>query len=243
MGYSGKLREKALAQKFRREGLSYKEILQKVRVSKDTICRWCRDIALSERQKRRLIGLKTYGQKKGSLIAAENKRRIRLEKIIYYQNKGKKEVGKLSERDQFVVGISLYAAEGKKSDRQIGFSNSDPRLIKFMRDWFIRYLDIPIRKMHGAIWLHKGLDEKNAKSYWSDLTQIPENQFHKTYVACLKKDSKKIRKNIHQYGIFSIRITDSDKHRRLMGWIFGLLGDKMSNIIPCSSMVEQVPVN
>lgn len=42
MGYFGKLEEKFLAQKLRKQGLSYKEILQQISVSKDTISRWCK---------------------------------------------------------------------------------------------------------------------------------------------------------------------------------------------------------
>jgi hypothetical protein len=40
MGYSGKLYEKLLAQKLRKEGLSYGEITAQVYVSKGTLSRW-----------------------------------------------------------------------------------------------------------------------------------------------------------------------------------------------------------
>jgi len=74
MGYFGKLEDKLKAQHLRRQGLSYREILLQINVSKDTISRWCRDIVLSKAQKNRLLGNKIYGQRKGSQVAAENKR-------------------------------------------------------------------------------------------------------------------------------------------------------------------------
>lgn len=68
------------------------------------------------------------------------------------------------------------------------------------------------------------------KLIWSDLTGIPLNQFHKTYIAKIKKNSKKIRKNIHEYGVVSIKFSGSDKHRRIMGWIYALVGGKISKV-------------
>ena len=49
------------------------------------------------------------------------------------------------------------------------------------------------------------------------------NNFYKTYIAKNKTESKKIRKKLHNYGIFSIRFSNATKHRKLMGWISGLL--------------------
>lgn len=227
MGFSGKIEEKFLAQKLRRKGFSYKEILQKVAVSKDTISRWCRDISLTEEQKERLVTNKKFGQKKGSLVAAENKRRKRKERTIKIFKEAKIDLGRMSTRDKFIAGIALYAAEGGKTDGQGELANSDPDLIKFMVKWFLEFVKVPLSRIRGAIWLHEGLDERKAREYWSSLTGIPINQFHKTYIAGIKGDSKKIRKNIHDFGVFSIRFSDSDKQRRIIGWISALLNAKM----------------
>lgn len=230
MGYYGKLEDKIRAQKLRRKGLSYGEILKQVHVSKDTISRWCRDIKLTSNQKRRLLNNKIFGQKKGSIIAADNKRKARIKKTKVIFKKAKSELGKLSKRDLFLAGIALYAGEGYKNDGKGGFANSDPILIKFMSKWFQEFCSLPLSKLRGAIWIHEGLDKKRAKRFWSNLTGIPENQFHKTYVAKNKINSRKIRKNIHKSGVFAIRFSDSDKQRKIMGWISALLSDKISNV-------------
>ena len=227
MGYSGKLEEKLLVQKLRKEGLSYKEIMQHVSVVKDTVSRWCRDIPLTEQQIQRLIKNKELGLRKGSLIAAENKRRKRVETTEKITQEALREIGKLTERDKFITGISLYAAEGNKADNNSGFSNSDPKLIKFMTNWFLEFAKVPKSKLRGAIWLHEGLNENNAKNFWFKLTGIPINQFHKTYIAKNKIDSKKIRKNIHSFGVFSIRFSGVTIHRKIMGWIAGVFEDRL----------------
>lgn len=227
MGYFGRIEDRFKAQKLRRQGLSYKEILTKIYVSKSTISSWCKDIELTEEQKLRLLSRKQFGQRKGSLVAADNKRRARIARTEKIKGKARKTVGKLDNRDKFVTGIALYAAEGNKGDGKAGFSNADPKLIKFMMDWFLRFAKVPMDRMRGAIWLHEGLSEKNSKKFWSDLVSIPPNQFHKTYIAKVKSDSKKVRKNIHQYGVFQIRFSDSAIHRKIMGWIFAVFDDRI----------------
>ena len=220
MGYTGKLDLKLKAQALRRQGLSYGEILSEMKVSKDTISRWCRDIVLTKGQQVRLIQNKVFGQKKGSLIAAENKRKARITKTKIIFRSAKKELGRLNKRDRFLAGIALYAAEGSKGNG--GFSNSDPAIIQFMMQWFREFCNLPLSKFRGAIWLHEGLSERKAKKFWSILIGIPRDKFHKTYIAEDKKHSRKIRKNIHQFGVFAIRFTDAEKHRRIMGWISAL---------------------
>lgn len=228
MGYVGKLEEKIKAQALRKKGLSYGKIKQLIHVSKDTISRWCRDIELTQDQKIKLLENKIFGQRKGSLVAADNKRKARILKTQTIFNQAKEELGNVNKRDRFIAGITLYAGEGNKGDGVGGFANSDPKIIRFMMEWFMEFCDLPMTKFRGAIWLHDNLDEEKAKKFWSNLTEIPRNQFYKTYISKNKLDSKKTRKNVHQYGVFAIRFSASDKQRRIMGWISALMGDKIS---------------
>ena len=122
-----------------------------------------------------------------------------------------------------------------------GFANADPKIIKFMIEWLTASAKIPLERIRGAIWLHEELNEDEAKQFWSQLTGLKLNQFHKTYIVKQKAD-KKIRKNLHKYGIFTIRFSDSATHRQIMGWIYALFNAKITNTFPCSSMVEQEAV-
>jgi hypothetical protein len=227
MGFSGRIEDKLRAQKLRHKGLSYREMLQTISVSKSTISVWCKNIQLTEKQKLRLLNKKQFGQRRGSLVAAENKRNARIERTKKIRDLAKKDIGRIINRDKFMVGIALYAAEGNKSDGKAGFSNSDPKLIKFMTDWFISFAKVPMKKLRGAIWLHEGLSKKKSKKFWSNLINLPPNQFHKTYIAKVKINSRKVRKNIHQYGVFQIRFSDSAIHRRIMGWISAVFDGKI----------------
>lgn len=227
MGYIGKIEEKFEAQRLRRMGWSYGRIKQKVRVSKDTISRWCRNIPLTSKQKEKLLSNKMWGQKKGSIIAAENKKRLRVENIRKINTLAKNELGNLLMRDKFIAGVALYAAEGDKADGRGGFANSDPNLIRFMTEWLLEFPKINKTRLRGALWIHNDLNIAVAEKFWSNLTKIPRNQFHKTYRVKPKLNSRKIRKNIHKYGVFSVRFYESDKQRKILGWILALFGSRI----------------
>lgn len=225
MGYYGKLEEKFLAQSLRKQGFSYREIVKKVNVSKDTISRWCKDIELSNEQKLILKNDKKRGQLKGSLIAASKKSEIKNQMLIEIKKIGKKEIGKLSVRDEFLVGIALYAGEGTKMDGKGAFTNSNPSLLHFMKRWFITFAKIKPENLRVRIWLHNGLDINESKKYWSELLNIPENQFIKSYIS---KSTTNYTKNLHNFGICSIIFYDTNAHRRIMSWISAVFNDKMA---------------
>lgn len=227
MGYYGNLEAKLKAQAMRKKGLSYKEIQMVIPVPKSTLSGWCRDVILTEQQARRLFSKKLKGSALGRIIGAKRVQAKRLHQIQEMLEKGKKDIGRLSKRDTFVIGVALYAAEGTKKSKEIAFANSDPLMIIFMMRWFRTFCHVSEEKFRGAIWLHEGLDEKKAKQFWSDLTNIPAHQFYKTYIAEDKKHSKKIRKQKHPFGVFSIKVSDAKKLRLINGWIAGILGDPM----------------
>lgn len=227
MGYCGRIEDKIRARNLRKLGLSYSAILLQVKVSKSTLSLWCRDIELSESQKCKLQNNKLMGQQKGSIIAAINKRRRRTELREKLLEEASIEIGKLNRRDIFLLGISLYVGEGYKKESSIGFTNSDPKLINFMMNWFRNICQIPEEKFRGAIWIHDNLDASKALKYWSRLTKIAQQQFHLTYVSKNKEGSNKIRKNIHSYGIFSIRVSDNYKQKKILSWISALFDDKI----------------
>lgn len=165
MGYCGKLEDKIKAQELRKNGLSCGEILQQISVSKDTISKWCRDIILSEEQKKRLLENKLFGQRKGSQVAADNKRQARILRTRTIFQEANKEIGNITKRDRFIVGITLFAGEGNKRDGKVGFANSDPKIIKFTMNWFKESCAVPLPRFRGTIWIHEGLDADEAKKY------------------------------------------------------------------------------
>ena len=230
MGYAGKLELKTKAIKLRKQGFSYSEIRKEVNVSRSTLSLWCRDVAISEKQALRLSRKRLEGSERGRIIGAKKQQRMRIERTKQLVNQGIGDIKHMTKKERFYAGAGLYLGDGCKGDRSVDFSNTNPEIIRFMMQWFRDFCEVPDDKFRGAIWIHEGLDVDRAKKYWTKITGIPENQFFKTYIAENKINSRKVRKNIHKYGIFSINFSVSDKQRRIMGWISALMDDRIAHV-------------
>jgi len=223
MGYYGKLEEKEVAKSLRKKGYSYGKIQAITGLSKGTISLCCRDIALSNTQIEKLALNKKRGQLIASIKGAKSNqlKRINSEKTLL--DEGVKQIGEISTRDRFIFGISMYQAEGSKTNNAVEFTNSDPETMKFMVHWMEEFLQINREDIKCSLWLHDNLSEEAAVQYWTKYLKISKSQFGKTYFAKNKVDSPKIRKNIHQFGIIKIRYYNAYKLRLILGWIRGVL--------------------
>lgn len=227
VGYAGKLDEKQLAFKLRSRGLSYSEIRKRVRVSKSTLSLWCRDVILSPSQLERLKQRKIRGAELGRFIGAKKQQEKRIQITRRLLSEGRKEMGILNDRERFVAGASLYLGDGCKGDRTVGFSNSNPRIIKFMMGWFREFCEVSEEKFRCQIWIHDNLNERKAKLFWSKTTGVVPQNFHKSYIAKNKIDSKKVRKQLHKHGVMSIIVSDRNLQRKILGWMSGILGEPL----------------
>lgn len=223
MSYFGKLDLKLKAQKLRRKGLSIKNIEKRLKVSRSSVSLWVRDIKLTRKQINKLYVNKTKGSLKGSYIASRNKIKRTQELVKKSIVSGREDVGKLFLRDKFIAGVAMYFAEGTKSSSNVSFSNSDPRSVSFMADWFRRICKVPEEKFRCYLYIHDNLDEKKAKKYWSDLIGVPLEQFRKSYI--VRNNTKRLRKVKHIYGILRLTVSDANLSRKIAGWISALFKD------------------
>lgn len=227
MGYYGKLEEKKLALGLRRQGYSYSEMRNQISVSKDTLSRWCRDVVLSPEQLELLRKKRIVGADKGRIIGAKRQQERRIKETARLFEEGKRETKELTKRERFIAGISLYIGDGYKNDKCIGFSNSDPLAIKFMANWLREFCSVPKEKFTGQIWIHDNLDEKAARGFWAEIAGIPEKRIVKSYIVKNKDQSRKIRKQLHKYGVFTLRVGDVNIQRKMLGWMAGILGSEL----------------
>ena len=221
MGYAGKLKLKLKARELRKKGLSVKEIQKRLGVSRSSVSLWVRDIQLRRKQLEKLYLNKKTGALKGSIIGAKKKQREREELTRKLITEGRKEVGNISRHDRFIAGIALYCGEGSKTDGDVSFTNSDSKAIKFMANWLREFCGVTKERLRGSLYIHDNLNEIEAEKYWSKITKIPLQQFTKAYIA--KNNPHRLRKVKHPYGVFRIRISDVNLHRKIMGWISGIL--------------------
>lgn len=216
--------EKLMARKLRKGGESIKKIAEILSVSPGSVSLWCIDIMLSPKQIKNLEKRYKdphYGRR---LKYLQKKRRIKQLKIIRLKKQGVKDIGKLSQRELFLVGVSLYWAEGFKKDSQAGFASSDPQMINFFLYWL--YNCCGYRKEELSLRVTANISHKyrveDIQDHWSNITKIPSSSFQKPYFQRVKW--KKVYENPEEYfGVLRIKVRRStDFLRKIHGWIQGL---------------------
>jgi len=226
-----KIIEKIKAQELRQKGWSINEIAQKLNISKSTTSVWCRDISLTPIQIQRLVEKQTSKSYKGRLKGLEKIRQKRLQEVELLRKEGIKEIKKLNKKEFLIAGIAIYWSEGYTApvNYEVGFTNSDPKMVLFMLEWFKNCCKVSNNRFSfrvGINEIHKDRVKKVEK-YWSQLTGIPLSQFNK--VSLKKTKIKKIYKNYNEYyGTLRIKVRQGTRLRRKIdGWIEGLISSKI----------------
>jgi len=218
--------EKNRALKLRKRGKSINEIAAKLNIAKSTVSLWCRNIQLGSEQIERLNKRQESGSYKGRMKFLERIRKERIKEVALLRKQGIKEIGKLSKRNLFIGGVAMYWSEGYtySGGEQVGFTNSDPKMILLMLKWFKEICRIPNNNISLQVKINKIHKNriKEIENYWSDLAKIPSGQFNKTVL--IKSKVKKIYPNPDSYcGTLRITIRKGTKLRRkINGWIEGL---------------------
>ncbi len=105
-----------------------------------------------------------------------------------------------------VAGLMLYWAEGfkKNNEHVVDFANSDSKMIKLFCKFLRKIYQIEEEKLSAYIYCYPSHNIKKLIKYWSNLTQIPSNQFTKPYI---RSDGGQIRDKM-KHGLLHIRYFD-----------------------------------
>lgn len=216
-----KAEERKLARELRKQGWSLRAISKQTGCSKASISNWIRDIPLTDEQIARLKS----NQDKGRAAAAKhpNGPKMKWEKIRSTIITAAKEEVPLeySLESLKYVGAALYWGEGYKvGNSSVVFSNSDPGMIRFMMLFFREVCKVPEDKFRGGINIHPHLDANEAVKYWSGISGIPLDLFHKPTLAVSR--ASKGKKDSLPLGTFRIVVSDVYIRSKIKGWIEGL---------------------
>lgn len=221
-----KEKEKLEALDLRRQGLSYREILERVTVSKSSLSLWLQSVGLSKTQKQRLTEKKLASARRGALKKKED----RIFRTGIIMEEAKKEVGKLTERERWLIGVALYWAEGsKEKEWSPGSSaqliNSDPRMIQFFLKWLIFRCKIPKNMLQFEIYIHENHKYRlgEVRNYWSLKTGFSEDNFQTVYFKKNKIHTKRKNTGNKYFGMLKIKIKKSSGLvRKIAGWVDGI---------------------
>ncbi|MEV6245848.1 hypothetical protein AB0M38_06535 [Streptomyces sp. NPDC051742] len=212
---------RARARELRLEGKTYDQIQLELGCSKSSISLWVRDLPKPERKRTREEASEIA--RRGwevTLRRREEERRSR-------KGLARDEIGSLTERELFLIGVGLYWAEGSKSKpyerrEKVIFVNSDPDMITLYLAW-LDLLGIEPDRMRYHVMIHENADVAGAEQYWADLVQVDVAALGKTSLK--KHNPKTVRKNVGEgyRGCLAVNVRQgSDLYQRIEGWWAGI---------------------
>ncbi|MFF6880148.1 hypothetical protein ACFY9S_33280 [Streptomyces sp. NPDC012474] len=215
------LRERA--RKLRLQGWTYDQIQVELGCSKSSISLWVRDLPKPERRD------PSEQAKLAAQRRWEHELAVRDEKRQQTKEAARQEVGELSSREPFLLGVGLYWAEGTKDKpharrERVTFVNSDPRMIRVFLAW-LDLLGVERTRIAYHVLIHESADVEAAERYWAEIAQTDRASFGKTTLK--RHNPKTVRKNTGDdyRGCLVLTVRQSaELYRRIEGWWYGIVG-------------------
>ncbi|MFC9324679.1 hypothetical protein [Kitasatospora sp. NPDC057015] len=213
-----KTEQRETARRLRGEGRTYDEIQAALGVSKSSISLWVRDVPVPNADRVRRDRLRRAAETRWGPVRAQRDEERRATKAA-----AAAEIGPLSDRDLFLVGIALYWAEGSKDkpyDRResAAFINSDPDVVSVYLRW-LRLLGFGEERWRLRVSIHESADVAAAERFWAGLAEVPVERLSRSTLK--RHNPTTVRKNVGDSyrGCLVVSVLDSaDLYRRIEGW-------------------------
>jgi len=202
------------------EGISSREITNKLCVSRSTVRRWLRGIILDS-DKAHAIKVK----------GGDSIRQSALKTRIEFQNIGRE---KAKNPDPlYVAGIMLYWGEGTKSRCQLAFTNSEPQMHRIFLKFLNKFYPRCLRKITVSIHCY---DDKHSKEdiedYWLRELSLTKEHLRKTIINKVPKNSLSKRIGFLPYGVCKLRVSDFSILQEMYGALQEFCGEDIPSLSP-----------
>lgn len=170
------------AELLRRQGKSIKEIARAVGISQSTASRWCSDILLTKEQQTKLDEKRREAGARALAPWIKKNRKLKQGDIKKQDLQGAQDLGRMTKRDLFMLGLGLYWGEGyKRGSQECGFTNSDSKIIRTILAWFYANYNVPIENITARLTINERYKNQTERltTIWSRETGIPLSQFGK----------------------------------------------------------------
>lgn len=214
---------KSAATKLRDDGYSYSFISERLGIAKSTLSNWFRDrpfMPNHDTLQRVKVGQAKYG-------LARKKQRVQETQTLL--DRGLREIGNVSQRDLWMIGLGVWLGEGSKTVEQIRLANSDPAVIKLWLRWLREVCELKDANITARMHLYLDGDEQVCMQYWQAVTGLHTSAFRKTQFDT--RSSKATgKKGKLPYGTLHISVIAAGNpeygvrlYRRMMGWVSAIL--------------------
>ena len=198
-------------------------ISAKLGVSKSTLSNWFRDRTFTPNVE---VLDRIYH---GPIKSAERSHNRKVKEINELLKAGAKELGSLSKRDLWLLGLGVYIGEGTKDHDIIRVINADPAVIRLSIRWFKEVVGLP--EDNFAIRLHLYPDNNIQESirFWQKETGLLHTNFQKVQIDH-RENKKFLKRKKLPFGTAHITIKANGNpvfgvklFRRIKGWMHGAL--------------------
>ncbi|WP_405465416.1 hypothetical protein OG783_19330 [Streptomyces jietaisiensis] len=213
---------RARARELRLHGWTYDRIEAELGCSKSSVSLWVRDLPRPQRrassEQARLAAQKRW----------EHELAVRETERSQVKETARQQIGSVTDRELFLIGVGLYWAEGAKDKtyarrEYVLFVNSDPGMIGLFLAW-LRLLGVEEERLRFRVMIHESADVEGAERYWADLVGTDPSRFDKTTLK--RHNPKTVRENVGENyrGCLVISVVKSaDLYRRIEGWWSGMV--------------------
>lgn len=189
------------AKHLRRRGYSFREISERLNIAKSTAHCWTSKEIISESGKKRIYNLMIFSKIKARKILLDKQEKYR--KDLNDNCSVLKTPGHYKKDDLKIFLALIYWAEGAKTERRLGFTNSDPDMIKIYLKLLRITFKIKEEKLSASLHLHDYHNRQKMIDFWSKITGIDKKRisiYNKEHSGKQKKEGYK--------GCISIRYSD-----------------------------------
>ena len=207
----------------RLQGKSYREIQERLGIPKSTLSNWLSDVPLSDEQRTALEERRVDGARNRAVAIRGS--RIRRTEVL--QREAASEIGGLTDRELFLVGVALYWAEGSKqkpwnTSTRVKFINSDPRMITVFLAW-LDLLGVARDDLQLTVHIHERADIDAAIRFWGGVAGVPETALGRPWLKRHNPRTLRHNTSVAYVGCLVVTVRRSTElNRRITGWWAGL---------------------
>ncbi|MDO8604295.1 MAG: hypothetical protein Q7K40_02760 [bacterium] len=209
-------KDKEIAFKMRKNGKSYNEIREALKIPKATLSGWFSEINWSKDIAKKLAA-SVQKQHTIRLIELDRIRGTHLKRAYEEaREEARKEMAELKYNPLFIAGLMLYWGEGDKSSIRNGvrIANTDPSLIKLYIFFLTRACKIPIERIKAHVLIYPDLDATKCIQYWAEASGLPESNFTKCTTIVGRHKTKRLG-----WGVCLVAVSSTYFKEKMLEWL------------------------
>lgn len=172
----------------RKDGKSLIAIEKNLGIPKSTLSGWLKTIRLTKIQKLQLINNKLEALKQARIKASIWHKQEKVKRLKEAEKLAENLLDKIDINDKSIQELALamlYLGEGFKTNRELGIGNSDPLILKFFIDVYLKNFKVKKRSIKCELHLRADQNPEIIKQFWSKELNLPIENFR--YVSIDKR--------------------------------------------------------